>query len=212
VTETVVESAVVLQGGVACPELAMGKVIVRRDSDEQHTSDTLQKNDAAVEVIEQVTVPVDVKETVIEAEEIFVAANEPASQEDVEVVSESAQETAEQVSVAVEETVDETNAEVTTQETTSSQVESKEDSAENLVKVEALVQATQPKLEKRAVSALSKPHAFAPMTKAPGPQELREITVVAAAFRSERYVQRGAGSQVATSQASAEMAKPQLTN
>lgn len=212
VTETVVESAVVLQGGVACPELAMGKVIVRRDSDKQHTSDTLQKNDAAVEVIEQVTVPADVKETVIEAEEIFVAANEPASQADVEVVSESAQETAEQVSVAVEETVDETNAEVTTQETTSSQVESKEDSAENLVKVEALVQATQPKLEKRAVSALSKPHAFAPMTKAPGPQELSEITVVAAAFRSERYVQRGAGSQVATSQASAEMAKPQLTN
>ncbi|MBE3653671.1 ribonuclease E [Vibrio navarrensis] len=212
VTETIVESAVILQGGVACPELAMGKVIVRRDADEQQTSDTIQHNQAAVEVIEQVTTPVDAQEAVIVAEDSFVAAKEPTSQADVEVVSESAQETAEQVSVAVEETVDETNAEVTTLEATSSKVESKEDSAENLVKVEAPVQATQLKLEKRAVSALSKPHAFAPMTKAPGPQELREITVVAAAFRSERYVQRGAGSQVATSQASAEMAKPGLTN
>ncbi|WP_373023489.1 hypothetical protein [Vibrio vulnificus] len=48
------------------------------------------------------------------------------------------------------------------------------------------------------------------MTKAPGPQELIEIQVVAAPFKAERYAQRGAGSQVATSHASAAMTKPEM--
>lgn len=55
-----------------------------------------------------------------------------------------------------------------------------------------------------------KAQASAPMTKAPGPQELIEIQVVAAPFKAERYSQRGAGSQVATSQASSAMTKPEM--
>ena len=47
------------------------------------------------------------------------------------------------------------------------------------------------------------------MAKAPGPQELKEVHVNAAPFRTERYVAKGAGSQVAKNQAGSAMAKPQ---
>jgi ribonuclease E len=46
------------------------------------------------------------------------------------------------------------------------------------------------------------------MTKAPGPQEIKEIQVVAAPFRTERFVSKGAGSQVASNKAGAGMTKP----
>jgi ribonuclease E len=49
------------------------------------------------------------------------------------------------------------------------------------------------------------------MTKAPGPQELREITVSAAPFKADRYAPKGAGSQVATNRASAQMTKPNFS-
>ncbi|MDN3610517.1 ribonuclease E [Vibrio ostreicida] len=52
-------------------------------------------------------------------------------------------------------------------------------------------------------------HASAPMAKAPGTTELKEITVVAAPLREERYLPKGAGSQVARTKASADMTKPQ---
>jgi ribonuclease E len=47
------------------------------------------------------------------------------------------------------------------------------------------------------------------MTKASGPQEVKEIAVNAAPFRTERYAPIGAGSQVARNQAGSAMAKPQ---
>jgi ribonuclease E len=47
------------------------------------------------------------------------------------------------------------------------------------------------------------------MTKAPGPQEIKEIEIVAMPLKSERYQPKGAGSQVARSQAGAAMTKPQ---
>ena len=47
------------------------------------------------------------------------------------------------------------------------------------------------------------------MAKAPGSTEMKEITVVAAPLRENRYQGKGAGSQVAKTQASAAMTKPQ---
>ncbi|MEL7291738.1 MAG: ribonuclease E [Pseudomonadota bacterium] len=58
--------------------------------------------------------------------------------------------------------------------------------------------------------AKSAGHAFAPMAKAPGSTEMREIKVVAAPLKAERYQPRGAGSQVARNQAGATMTKPQF--
>ena len=48
------------------------------------------------------------------------------------------------------------------------------------------------------------------MAKAPGSTEMKEITVIAAPFKAQRYESRGAGSQVARNQAGAAMTKPQF--
>ncbi|MFC5077178.1 Ribonuclease E [Vibrio thalassae] len=53
-----------------------------------------------------------------------------------------------------------------------------------------------------------KGHASAPMAKAEGKQELGEIIINAAPAKTECYQQKGAGSQVATNSASAGMTKP----
>lgn len=62
----------------------------------------------------------------------------------------------------------------------------------------------------KATKPVVKPkgHASAAMAKAAGPQELRTIEVNAAPFRTERFVGKGAGSQVASNQATAGMTKP----
>ncbi|MFA0411932.1 hypothetical protein AB4505_27680, partial [Vibrio splendidus] len=57
-------------------------------------------------------------------------------------------------------------------------------------------------------ATVAKKQAGSPMTKAPGPQEIKEIEVVAAPFRAERFVPKGAGSQAASNQAGAGMTKP----
>ncbi|CAM4222223.1 ribonuclease E [Vibrio agarivorans] len=59
-----------------------------------------------------------------------------------------------------------------------------------------------------APAAQLKGHASAGMAKAAGPQELKTIEVNAAPFRAERFVGKGAGSQVASNQATAGMTKP----
>ncbi|MCJ2375459.1 ribonuclease E [Vibrio sp. ZSDZ34] len=64
--------------------------------------------------------------------------------------------------------------------------------------------------EKVAVKAPQqfKGHATAPMAKASGSNEVKEITIVAAPLKTERYQAKGAGSQAATNKASAGMTKP----
>jgi ribonuclease E len=59
-----------------------------------------------------------------------------------------------------------------------------------------------------APAAQPKGHASAGMVKAAGPQELKTIEVNAAPLRAERFVGKGAGSQVASNQATAGMTKP----
>ncbi|PJC88313.1 ribonuclease E [Vibrio sp. HA2012] len=56
---------------------------------------------------------------------------------------------------------------------------------------------------------ICKGHAVSAMTSAPGSDEIREVEVKSAPFRTERYQPKGAGSQAASSQASSAMAKPQ---
>ena len=54
-----------------------------------------------------------------------------------------------------------------------------------------------------------KGYASAPTAKAPGNTDVREISVAVAPLKADRYQPRGAGSQVASNQAGAGMAKPQ---
>ncbi|MBU2897951.1 ribonuclease E [Vibrio hepatarius] len=53
-----------------------------------------------------------------------------------------------------------------------------------------------------------KGHSSAPMAKAPGNTEMKEIAVIAAPFRETRYLPKGAGSQVARNKSSAGMTRP----
>ncbi|EKO3782623.1 ribonuclease E [Vibrio harveyi] len=190
--EVVVTAAAVpaIQGGFACPEMAMGKVIIRREQPavvEAPAVETKVQESVEAKVEAPVAeVPV-VEDAVAEQAEATVVETtqvEPIVEAPVVEVTESAVETA-----PAQESAVEVAEEAVTEVTAETPVETQEPKAE-VIKVAA------------------KPRASAPMTKAPGPQELREITVTAAPFKAERYAPKGAGSQVATNRASAVMTKP----
>ncbi|MEZ8234322.1 ribonuclease E [Vibrio splendidus] len=160
--ENAPQSNVVMAGGFACPELAMGKVIISREDAvvAEETRSEAQVTEAPV-VVEEAPV-------VVETEKVEAA-------------------------VAVEETTPVVEAEAP-----------KAESAK--VEEAPVVKAEAPQAAPKATVA--KKQAGSPMTKAPGPQEIKEIEVVAAPFRNERFVPKGAGSQAASNQAGAGMTKP----
>ncbi|MEZ8696936.1 ribonuclease E [Vibrio lentus] len=171
--ETAPQSNTAMAGGFACPELAMGKVIIRREEAETVVEAQVTEAPAVVEEAPVVTAPV------VEAPVETVKAEE-----------------------VVAETIVETEAVV---EPVKAVEAPKAESAK--VEEAPVVKAQAPKAAPKAVEA--KKQAGSPMTKAPGPQEIKEIQVVAAPFRTERFVSKGAGSQAASNKASAGMTKPQ---
>ncbi|MEG3220627.1 ribonuclease E [Vibrio gigantis] len=181
--ETAPQSNVAMAGGFACPELAMGKVIIRRE-------------EAAV-----TQTPVTEAPTVVE---------------EAPVVAEAKVETPVVENAVVEAPVETVKAEEAVVETPAVETEVAVVEPENVVeapkaevKVEEapVVKAEAPKATPKA--AVAKKQAGSPMTKAPGPQEIKEIEVIAAPFRTERFVSKGAGSQAASNKAGAGMTKPQ---
>ncbi|WP_029790453.1 MULTISPECIES: ribonuclease E [Vibrio] len=190
--EVVVTAAAVpaIQGGFACPEMAMGKVIIRREQPAVVEA-------PAVETKVQESVEAKVEAPVAEAPVVEVAVAEQAEATVVETT---------QVEPIVEALVVEvTESAVETAPAQEPAVEVAEEAVTE-VTAETPVETQKPKAE--VIKVAAKPRASAPMTKAPGPQELREITVTAAPFKAERYAPKGAGSQVATNRASAVMTKP----
>ncbi|MEZ8620136.1 ribonuclease E [Vibrio splendidus] len=170
--ENAPQSNVVMAGGFACPELAMGKVIISREDAvvAEETRSEAQVTEAPA-VVEEAPVVVETEK--VEAPVIVEATKVEAA-------------------VAVEETTPVVEAEAPKAES---------------AKIEApVVKAEAPQAAPKATVA--KKQAGSPMTKAPGPQEIKEIEVVAAPFRNERFVPKGAGSQAASNQAGAGMTKP----
>ncbi|MEZ8189347.1 ribonuclease E [Vibrio sp. 1F279] len=165
--ETAPQSNTAMAGGFACPELAMGKVIIRREEAETVVETQVTEAPAVVET-EKVETPVIAETAKVESPVVAEAVQVEATPV-VEAEAPKAE------SVKVEEAP--------------------------VVKVEA------PKAAPKA--AVAKKQAGSPMTKAPGPQEIKEIQVVAAPFRTERFVSKGAGSQAASNKAGAGMTKPQ---
>ncbi|MFA0158469.1 ribonuclease E [Vibrio sp. 10N.261.46.A3] len=175
--ETAPQSNVVMAGGFACPELAMGKVIIRRE-------------EAAVEAQVAET------PTVVEA---------PAVVEEAPVVVETAKVEAPVIAEATK--VEAPVVAEAVQAEATPVVEAEAPKAESAKVEEAPVVKTEaPKAAPKA--AVAKKQAGSPMTKAPGPQEIKEIEVIAAPFRTERFVSKGAGSQAASNKAGAAMTKP----
>lgn len=182
--EAVIEQAVAstpVLGGYAFPEMAMGKVIVRRDvAVAEAPVEKAPETVAQTPIVEQAPVA----ETVVTP-----AAVEQAPVTEPEVEQTPAVETIEQP------TTEAPVAEVVV-----------EDVVEQAAEIRVPV--VEP-AKKASVTAPAKGHASSPMTKASGPQEVKEIAVNAAPFRTERYAPIGAGSQVARNQAGSAMAKPQ---
>ncbi|HGY9567198.1 TPA: ribonuclease E [Vibrio harveyi] len=190
--EVVVTAAAVpaIQGGFACPEMAMGKVIIRREQPA---------------VVEAPAVETKVQESV-EAKVEAPVAEVPVVEDAVAEQAEATVVETTQVEPIVEAPVVEvTESAVETDPAQEPAVEVAEEAVTE-VSAETPVETQEPKAE--VIKVAAKPRASAPMTKAPGPQELREITVTAAPFKAERYAPKGAGSQVATNRASAVMTKP----
>ncbi|WP_431786275.1 ribonuclease E [Vibrio harveyi] len=189
--EVVVTAAVpAIQGGFACPEMAMGKVIIRREQPAVVEA-------PAVETKVQESVEAKVEAPVAEAPVVEVAV---AEQAEATVV-----ETTQAEPIVEAPVVEVTESAVETAPAQEPAVEVAEEAVTE-VTAETPVETQKPKAE--VIKVAAKPRASAPMTKAPGPQELREITVTAAPFKAERYAPKGAGSQVATNRASAVMTKP----
>ena len=227
------------KGGVASPEMAMGKVMPRFIEKPHHKQ---QPQVDAVEVaVPAETLPVEanaVADTAIEvpasveandiqmqttdAVPAEVVVETPSAPETATAEAPAASTTANAEDAAVENTAIETDitegnkVEVETQQTEEViedvNVEITSAETEELkptIEVEAPVEVKVSTDIETNVATPAKKQAGSPMTKAPGPQEIKEIQVVAAPFRTERYVSKGAGSQVATNSAGAGMTKPQ---
>jgi ribonuclease E len=91
-------------------------------------------------------------------------------------------------------------------ETTQTATETKQTT--ETTKAEQAAVAETASVDKPVQAVLAKTHTTAPMAKAAGPQELKEIEIIAAPFRTERFQAKGAGSQAASNSASAGMTKP----
>lgn len=198
-------------GGFACPEMAMGKVIIRREAPvaELVTDNTaveaamVETAAVATPVVETpvVTTPV-VESPVVEAPAVEVSAPEAVPTVATEEVAVA--EVAPEAVVAA------------TEEVAVAQAAAEEATTKPSAEPAPVAEVIEPVIEEAPVIikapkaiAVTSGRASAPMAKAPGSSELKEIAVVAAPFRAERYQPRGAGSQVARNQAGAAMTKPQ---
>ncbi|MDC5706906.1 ribonuclease E [Vibrio europaeus] len=192
------------KGGVASPEMAMGKVMpsygITKPAPKQQSK------------ADKVKAPV---ETTVASLGGFacpeMAMGKVIVRREQPVIEEPVQET---VVATQPEQVEVAQAAVITEP-----VEVVAETVERPVQAEAEVEATDVKQPTEEVAADSsdivvaqsfKGHASAAMAKAPGSTEMKEITVVAAPFKAQRYESRGAGSQVARNQAGATMTKPQF--
>jgi ribonuclease E len=167
-----------LVGGVACPEMAMGKVIIPSPAS-LATSPSVQEDNITEAKVADIESPA------------VISVDEPTTVETpISVDTQSATEIESNTDTIVEETnVDPQQEECVITETPKHAIPSTNNAA--IVQPKGL-----------------KAHASSPMSKAPGTQELKEIVVVAAPFREQHYALLGAGGQAAKNQASAGMTKP----
>ncbi len=197
------------KGGVASPEMAMGKVMPRYDLAKPAVKNQV-KEEATVEAV--ATTPVlggfafpemAMGKVIIRRDTApVVIAEEPKVELKVEVTP-SVPESVDAPLVAEQPVVE------MVQDTAPVEVVTLTEQPSVEIETTVEVEAVPAKTEAAKAPVQLKGHATSPMTKAAGPLELKEITVNAAPFRSERYTPIGAGSQAASSQASAAMTKPQ---
>ncbi|CCN84869.1 Ribonuclease E [Vibrio nigripulchritudo SFn27] len=187
--EKKVELAAPVHGGYAFPEMAMGKVIIRRE-------------EVAVEEKPVAAVQAPVVEATPVQNDVVASADKP--EQEAASVAETvapAVETKAEPEALIDSPVD-TNTVVETESALATEVKEP-------VQVSLAEESAEP--IKVKVAHQVKSHVSAPMASAPGSTEMREIQVVAAPFRTERFQPIGAGAVAAKNRASAEMAKPDFS-
>ncbi len=174
-------------GGVASPEMAMGKVMPKYD---------LPKSKRTERFEEVISEPEKTLPGGVACPEMAMGKVIPHTTEQKAplVIETAAIETA--APVIEQAATEEQQPLVTETKPTESVTVSAETKTVTTVATKAVK--TAPKL---------KTHAASGMTKAPGPQEIKEVEIKAAPLKSERYTPTGAGSQSATDVASAGMSK-----
>lgn len=192
-TDTSPATSNAVLGGFAFPEMAMGKVIIRRTETEVVSQDTAV---AAVDSQHNVVEPM-ASEATPNTEVQPIVANES-----IETAVETIENNALQ-SETQDETVEELQEPLVISDT---DVEPVIVETDDLLPEEAPIVINAPALTNHA---RKQGYAFAPMAKASGSADLKEINVVAAPARDQRYQPQGAGSQAARTQAGAGMTKPQ---
>ncbi|WP_372378648.1 ribonuclease E [Vibrio natriegens] len=212
------------KGGVASPEMAMGKVMPRYIPKPAPKKEEQVKEEAVVaavpamqggfacpemamgKVIIRRELPVVAEPKAQEAVKVEAPVVEPVVTEPAVVEQAPATPIVEEKAPVVEVTAPVT--ETTTEQPVEPVVEAVAETIETVEEVKTPAPAEVQEIVVDVTKAVAKPNASAPMTKAPGPQELREIEVAAAPFKADRYQPKGAGSQVAKNRASAAMTKP----
>ncbi|PMH46811.1 ribonuclease [Vibrio sp. 10N.286.49.B3] len=218
------------KGGVASPEMAMGKVMPRFVPKAHHNKPVKALEAAVVNAPVEAIVNTRIEEVAAVIPTGGFAFPEMAMGKIIIRHEESAPETTEnsfevakveetvplQTEPAVETTV-EVEPEVAVETVAETKVEAPVE-ANDVTEVNNTIEPAvkpviepviKPVINTPSAKPTAKAHAAAPMAKAAGPQDLKEIEIVAAPFRAERYQATGAGSQVARSQAGAKMTKPQ---
>lgn len=197
------------KGGVASPEMAMGKVMPSYGIVKPKPKAKPQEEvaETAVLAVTGMAMPeMAMGKVIVMRKPEPVVAPEPVETAVVEAVTTEAPAVAEAVVVEAPKAIE------AAPESTSAPVAETEVSVEPAIEAvapaaEAPVEAAKPEQAAPAKTTV-KGHASAPMAKAEGKQELGEIIINAAPAKAERYQPKGAGSQVASNAASAVMTKP----
>jgi ribonuclease E len=197
------------KGGVASPEMAMGKVMPSYGIVKPKPKAKPQEEVAETPVLAVTGMAMPemaMGKVIVMRNPEPVVAPEPVETAVVEAVTTEAPAVAEAVVVEAPKAIE------AAPESTPAPVAETEVSAEPAIEAvapaaEAPVEAAKPKQAAPAKTTV-KGHASAPMAKAEGKQELGEIIINAAPAKAERYQPKGAGSQAASNAASAVMTKP----
>lgn len=202
------------KGGVASPEMAMGKVMPSYGivKPKPKAKPQAEITETPVLAVTGMAMPeMAMGKVIVMRKPEPVVASEPVETAVVEAVTTEAPVVAEAV-VAEAVVAEAPKAVEAAPESTPAPVAETEVSVEPTIEAvapaaEAPVEAAKPKQAAPAKTTV-KGHASAPMAKAEGKQELGEIIINAAPAKAERYQPKGAGSQVASNAASAVMTKP----
>lgn len=210
------------KGGVASPEMAMGKVMPRYDlyqpqAKTSPTSDSSKALASTAVILGGVSYPESAMGKIVlyrpqaeiaEAVSTQSQHNEPSSTplEVQDVVAVTPQQTVEQAQNEVIPNNTITGVATLEEPETALIIETQTSIEQTIVKSDAIMTA-EPVTSTTTTLNLSG-HAQSPCTKAPATVSEPDSVIEAAPLRTERYVQKGAGSQAARNQASASMSQP----